>query len=152
MSQLFSSGGQRIGVTALVLPVNIQEWFPLGLVGLISFLSKGLSRVLFSTTVQKHQFFGAQPSLWSSSYLHTWLLENHKFDYTHLLSAKWCLCFLIHCLGLSQLFFQGASVFLISWLQSPSTSNFGAQNNVFYCFQCFPIYLPLKWWDLMPWS
>ena len=51
--------------------MNIQGWFPLGLTGLISLLSKGLSRVISSTTVQKHQFFGAQPSLWSSSHVHT---------------------------------------------------------------------------------
>ena len=65
MSWLFASGSQRIGVSALapVLPMNIQVWFPLGLTGLISFLSKGLSRVFSSTTVQKHQFFSAQLSL-----------------------------------------------------------------------------------------
>ena len=61
MSWLFSSGGQIIGASALasVLPVNIQNWFPLGLIGLISLQSKGLSRVFSNTTVQKHQFFGA---------------------------------------------------------------------------------------------
>ena len=65
MSQLFTSGGQSIGVSASasVLPVNIQDWFPLGWTGQISFLSKRLSRVFFNTTVQKHQFFGAQLSL-----------------------------------------------------------------------------------------
>ena len=64
MSQLFASGGQsiRASASALVLPMNIQGWFPLGLTGLISLLSKGLSRI-FNTTVQKHQFFGAQLSL-----------------------------------------------------------------------------------------
>ena len=51
-------------------------WFALGLIGLISFMSKGLSRVFSNTTVQKHQFFGAQPSLWSNSHIHTWLLEK----------------------------------------------------------------------------
>ena len=76
MSWLFASGGQSIGVSALVLPMNIQGWFPLGLVSLISFLSKELSRAFFSTTVQKHQFFGTQPSLWSSSHIHTWPLEK----------------------------------------------------------------------------
>ena len=77
-SQLFASGGQSIGASALasVLPVNIQDWFPWGLTGLISLLSKGPSRVFCSTTVQKHQFFGAQPSLWSSSHIHVWLLEK----------------------------------------------------------------------------
>jgi len=65
ISQFFASGGQSIGVSALasVLPMNIQNWFPLGLTGWISLQSKGLSRVFSSTTVQKHQFFGAQLSL-----------------------------------------------------------------------------------------
>ena len=65
MSQLFASAGQNIGVSAStsVLPMNIQDWFPLGLTGLISLQFKGLSRVLSNTTVQKHQFFGIQLSL-----------------------------------------------------------------------------------------
>ena len=64
MSQFFTSGGQSIGASAsaLVLPMNIQDWFPLGLTGWISLQSKGLSRVFSNTTVQKHQFFGAQLS------------------------------------------------------------------------------------------
>ena len=62
--------------SALILPMNIQDWFPLGLTGLISLLSRGLSRVSSSTTIWKHQFFSAQPSLWSSSHIHTWLLEK----------------------------------------------------------------------------
>ena len=77
MSWLFTSGGQslRAWASASVLPMNIQGWFPLGGTGLI-LLSKGLSRVFSNTTVQKHQFFGAQPSLWSNSHIHTWLLEK----------------------------------------------------------------------------
>ena len=69
VSQLFVSGGQSIGASAAlsVLSVNIQDWFPFRLTGLISLQYKGLSRVFFSTTVWKHQFFRAQPSLWSSS-------------------------------------------------------------------------------------
>ena len=63
----------RASVSASVLPMTIQGWFPLRLTGLISLLSKGFSGILFSTKVQKHQFFGAQPSLWSSSHVHTWL-------------------------------------------------------------------------------
>ena len=63
VSQLFTSGGQIIGALASVLPMNIQDWFPLGWTGLISLQSKGLSRVFSNTTVQKHQFFGAQLSL-----------------------------------------------------------------------------------------
>ena len=76
MSQLFASGGQSIGASASasVLPMNIQDWFPLGWTSLISLQSKGLSRVLSNTIVQKHRFFGSQFSLWSNSYIHTWLL------------------------------------------------------------------------------
>ena len=78
MSQVFASGGQGIGVSALVsvLPMNSQGWFSLGWTGWISLQSKGLSRVFSNTTVQKHQFFGTQPSLWSNSHIHTWLLEK----------------------------------------------------------------------------
>ena len=77
MSQLFASGGQSTGVSssALVLPMNIQDWFPLGWTGWISLQSKGLLRVFSNTTVQKHQFFGAQLSWGSKSHIHTWLLE-----------------------------------------------------------------------------
>ena len=70
MSQLFASGSQSIGASASasVLPVNIQDWFPLGVIGFISLESKGLSRVFCGTAVWKHQFFGIQPSLWSLSH------------------------------------------------------------------------------------
>ena len=78
MSQLFVSGVQNIGVSASasVLPMNIQDSFPLGWTAWISLLSKGLSRVFSNTTVQKHQFFGAQLFLYSNSHIHTWLLEK----------------------------------------------------------------------------
>ena len=62
--------------SASVRPMSIQGWFPLGLTGLITLLSRGLSRFFSSTTVQKHQFFGAHLSLWSKSHIHTWLLEK----------------------------------------------------------------------------
>ena len=76
MSCFFVSDGQSIGASASVPTVNTQGWFPLELTGLISLLFKGLSRAFSSTTTQKHQFFSAQPSLWSSSHIHTWLLEK----------------------------------------------------------------------------
>ena len=78
MSQLFKSGGQNIGISTStsVLPMNIQDWSPLGWTGWISLLSKGLSRVFSNTTVQKHQFFGTQLSLQSNSHIHTRLLEK----------------------------------------------------------------------------
>ena len=71
VNQFFASGGQsiRVSASASVLPMNIQDWFPLGLTGLISLQSKGLSRVYSNSTVQKL-------SLWSSSHIHTWLLEK----------------------------------------------------------------------------
>ena len=76
VSWLLESGGQSIGASASVLPMNIWGWFLLWLTGLISLLSKGLSRVFSSTSVQKHQFFSTQLSLWSNSHIHTWQLEK----------------------------------------------------------------------------
>ena len=78
MSQLFAWGGQSTGVSALasVLPMNTQDWSPLGLTGWISLQSKRLSRVFSNTTVQKHQFFGTQLSSQSNSHIHTWPLEK----------------------------------------------------------------------------
>ena len=78
VSQFFPSGGQSIGASASasVLPMNIQDWFPLEWTGLISLQSKGFSRVFSSITVQKHQLFGAQPSLWFKFHIQTWLLKK----------------------------------------------------------------------------
>ena len=78
MSQLFAWGGQSIGVSvsSSVLPMNTQDWSPLGWTGWISLQSKGLSRVFSNTTVQKHQFFGAQLFSQSNSHIHMWPLEK----------------------------------------------------------------------------
>ena len=78
MSQLFAWGGQNIGVSALAsfLPKNTQGWSPSEWTDWISLQSKGLSRVSSNTAAQKPQFFSAQPSLWSNSHTHTWLLEK----------------------------------------------------------------------------
>ena len=76
MSQLLATGGQSTRISAPVLPENIQGWFPLGLTGLISLKSQGLSRVFSSTTIWKHQFFDGQPFLRSSSHIYPWLLEK----------------------------------------------------------------------------
>ena len=90
-----------VSASASVLPMNIQDWFPLGWTGWISLQSKGLSRVFSNTTVQKHQSsvlsFLYSPTL-TSIYDH-W--KNHSFWRCEFLLAKWCLCFLIYCLGLS---------------------------------------------------
>ena len=92
--------------SASVLPMNIQDWFPLGLTASVSLLYKGLSSVFSNTTVQKHQFFGAQTSLWSNSQKPYMIIGKVialtiAFTICRPFSAKWCLCFLIHCLGLS---------------------------------------------------
>ena len=101
MSWLSTSCGRSIGASAMVLPVNIHGWFPLELSHLISLKSNGLSRVFFSTTIEKHKFFSVQlpfiPTV--TSVYHHW--KNHSFDHRNLMLAKWCLCFLIFCIGLS---------------------------------------------------
>ena len=81
VSQLFAWSGQSIGVSAStsVLPMNIQDWFPLELTGFISFQFKGLSRVFLSIRAWKHQFFGIQPSLWANSHIHDYW-KNYSFD------------------------------------------------------------------------
>ena len=78
MSQLFTSGDQSIGVSdsTSVLPMNTQDWPPLGWTGWISLQSKGLSRIFSNTIVQKHQFFGAQLSSQSNFHIHTWPLKK----------------------------------------------------------------------------
>ena len=93
-SQFFASGGESIGVSASasVFPVNIQDWFPLGLTGLMLLQSKGLSRVFSNTTVQKHQFFSTHLSLYSSSHIHSRPLKSvnticHINFYIHII---WC--------------------------------------------------------------
>ena len=84
ISRLFAWGDLSIGASASasVLPMNIQGWFPLGLTGFISLLSKGFSRVFSRITIQKHLVL--IPFLWSNSHICTWLLENHSFDYVDL--------------------------------------------------------------------
>ena len=78
MSHFLISGSQSIGASASasILPMNIHDWLPLRLTGLISLQSKGLSRVFSSTTIWKQQFFGSQSSLWSNSHIRAWLLEK----------------------------------------------------------------------------
>ena len=82
MNQLFTSGGWSVGVSAStsVLPMNTQDWSPLGWTGWISLQSKGLSRVFSNTTVQKHQFFGIQPSFWSNPHIVHDYWKNHSLD------------------------------------------------------------------------
>ena len=83
--QKVSSSGKVAKVLELqhqFFPMNIQGWSPLGFTGLIFLLSRGLSRVFYSIMIGKHQYFSTELALWPNSYIHTWLLENHRFDYT----------------------------------------------------------------------
>ena len=125
MGLLFSSGCLSTGVSASasVLPINIQGQFPLGLTGLISLQSKGLSRVFFSTTIWKHKFLGRQPSWWSNSHIHTWLLEKLWLWLYRLLSAVGeVMSLLFNMLSRFVITFLPRSKnLLILWLQPPST-------------------------------
>ena len=126
MSQLFASGSQSTAASASasVLPLNLQDWFPsgfpLGLTGWISLQSKRLSRVFSSTTVQKHQFFGTQPSLWSDSHICTWLLEKTTLTIWTFVGKVMSLLF--NTLSRFVIAFLPRSKgLLIPWLQSAST-------------------------------
>ena len=102
VSCLFASRGQSIGAStsASVLPIKIQGWFSLRLSGLISLREFIELKSLLQHHNSKHQFFGTQSSLWSNSHIRTWLLEKPYLWLCGPFSAKWCLCFLMHCLGL----------------------------------------------------
>ena len=119
-----------VSASASVLPMNIQDWFPLGLTGWISLQSKGLSRVFSNTTVQKHQFFSAQLSLYSNSDIHTWLRTFVGKVMSLLFNM------LSRLLPRSQVSFYFMAAVTIC-------NDFKAQENkVCHCFHCFPIYLP----------
>ena len=142
MSRLFTSGGQSIGALASVLPLNIQGWFPLGLIGLISLLSKGLSRVFSNTTVRKHRFFHAKPSFWSNSYIRTWLLKKTRALTIQTFVSK-----------VMSLLFNTLSRFVIAFLSRSKCLNFVAPVTVCSDFgnkesEVFA----MKWWDKMSWS
>ena len=96
--------------------LNIQGWFPLGSTGFIFLLSKGLSGVFSSTTIWKHQFFSAQPSLWFNSHICTWLLEKLLLWLYGLLLTKWCLCFFNMLSRFFIVLLPRSEHLLISWL------------------------------------
>ena len=136
MSQLFTSGGQSTEASASVLPMNIQGWFPLGLTGLLSLLSKRLSRLFFSTTLQKHQFFSTQPSLWSNSHIHTWLLEKTTALTIWTFVSK-VISLLFNTLSRIA-FLPRSKCLLISWLQSLSTVILEPKKIACLCFYFSP--------------
>ena len=121
MSQFFASGGQSIGASASasVLPMNIQDWFPLRWTGWTSLLSKGLSRVFSNITVQKYQFFSAQFSLWSNSHMHIRSLEKQALTRWTFVGKVMSLLFNMP-FRLVMAFLPRSKCLLISWLQSPS--------------------------------
>ena len=142
MSQLFAWSGQSIGASAStsVLPMNIQDWFPLGWTGWISLKSKGLSRVFLNTTVQKHQFFSAQPYLGSNSHICTW--KTTALTRQIFVSKMMSLFFNMRP-RLVIAFVPGSKHLLISWLQSPSLVILEPKKiKVCLCFHCFHISLP----------
>ena len=121
MSWLLTSDGQSTGasVSATVLPMNIQGWVPLGLTSLIFLLSKGLPRVFSSTTVWKHRFFHAQPSLWSNS--HLWMTTGKTIALTIRTFVGKVMSLFFNVLSRFVIaFLPKSKYFLISWLQSPS--------------------------------
>ena len=120
MNQLTTLGGQSIEASASVLPMNIQDCFTLGLTGLISLQSKRLSKVFSNTTVQKHQFFSAQLSLWSNSHIHTWLLKKITALTRQTFVGK-VMCLLFNMLPkLVIALFPRSKLLLILCLHSPS--------------------------------
>ena len=120
MCQFFTSGGQSIRASASVLPMNIQDWFPLGWTGLISLQSKGLWRIFSNTTVQKHPFFDTKLSLWSNSHIHTWQVKKTIALTIRTFVSK-IMPLLFNMLSrFVIIFFPSNKRLLISWLQSPS--------------------------------
>ena len=152
MSWLFASG-QSIGASVLVLPMNIQGWFPLVLTSLISFLSKGLSRVFSSTIIQKYQFFGTQPSLWSqlshpymtigkTVTLSTWAFVGKVMSLLFNIPPRFVIAFLPRS---KCLFNFRAAATIHSYFVAQKKQSLSL-------FPLFPHLLAMKWWDQMPWS
>ena len=134
MSQFFSSGGKSIGVSASVLPMNIQDRLPLGWTGWISLQSKGLSRVFSNTTVQKHQFFSVQLSFFTVQLSHPYMTTGKTIALIRQTFVGKVISLLFNMLSrLVIIFLSRSKRFLISWLQN---------HKVCHCFHCFPIYLP----------
>ena len=145
MSQLFTSGGLSFGASASVsVPsMNIQDWFPLGLTGLTSLQSKGLSRVFSSTTVQQRQFLRAYLSLWSSSHLYMTSVPCQTMTSTIWTFVGRVMSLFFNMLSRFVIAFLPSSMLLVtSWLHSPSTVTLELRKIVCHCFHCFPTYLP----------
>ena len=153
VSRLLASGGQRIRASASAsVPAINQDWFPLGLTDLISLQSKGLSRVSSNSAIQKHQFFGAQPSLWPK--YHTRTCTTGKAValtiQTFLGKVMTLLFNMLSRFGIT--FLPRRTRLLISWLQSPSAVILEAKKIKSDTFPLFPHLFAMKWWYWRPWS
>ena len=154
MTWLFTSGGQSIGASALAsdLPMNIQSWFPLELTGLISLQSKGLSRVCSKTTVQKHQFFDVQPSLWSQlSYLYMITGKTRALTIKTFADKVMSLLFNTLSRFVVALLLRIKHL-LIPWLQSPSAVILEPKKRKSVTVSIVSHLFALKLWDQMLWS
>ena len=141
MRQFFASGGQiiRVSASASVLPVNIQDWFPLGMTGLISLHSKALSRVFSNTTVQKYQFFSTHISIHDDWKKHSFVSKVMSLFFNML--SKFVIAFLSRGKYLN--FMAAVTVY----------SDLGAQEEkICHCFPAFPLLFAMKWWEWMQWS
>ena len=158
VSQFFASGGQSIGASASILSMNIQDWFPLGWTDLISLQSKGLSRVLSSTTVQKHHFFSVQPYLWTHLLWTTTLTSACDYWKKHTLTiwtfAGKLMSLLFNMLSrfLMALLPRSRHFFLISCLQSPSTVILVPKKITSVTISIVSPLFVLQWWDWVLWS
>ena len=139
-----SSHHQSVGTSSSVLPMNIHYWFPLGLTDLISLQSEGLSRVFSNTTVQKHQFFRAQASLWSKSLIHTWPLEKSQLWLDGPLLAKLCLLLFSSIFEKTLLFFRVAMPIYISVNSAQTFPFLYILTNTWYFFLMIAILIGVR--------
>ena len=152
VNQLFASDDQNTAASAStsVLPVNIQDWFPLGLSGLVSLQSKGLSGVFSSTMVWRHQFLGTLPSLWSSS--HILLAPGKTTAWTIWTSVGRVMCLILNTLSRFVVaFLPRSNHLLISWLQSPSAAILSPRRGSLTASTTSPS-ICQEVMGLMPWS
>ena len=154
MTQFLASDSQSIGVSASasVLPMNIQDWFPLGWTGWISLQSKGLSRVFSNTTVQNSSSVLQCSAFFIVQLAHLYMTTGKTIDWLWAFVGK-VMSLLFNMLSrLVIAFLPRIKRLWISWLQSPSAVIFEPpKNKVCQCFHCFPHVFAMKWWDWMPW-
>ena len=153
MSQLFVLGGQSIGASASawVPPMNIQDWFPIGLICLIFLQFKGLSRIFSNYTVQKHQFFCAQSSSWSAT-SHPYMTTGKTIALTIWTIFGKVMSLLFNMLSRFVIaFFLRSKCLLISWLQSLSTVILEPRKIKSVTVSTFSAFIVNKWWEQVPW-